>query len=908
MLNGQDLRITETSFTAAPDPNAFVFINDAGKLRQTNFDALVRQSRLYDSIVDAHNAGVQAIDKLKTEASGIVTEGKEDLLKIIEEGRASLSDNSELLEEVYNNTAMATLVEFDKEIYTDQTAIGSAILKSIKADNYQEGVPSLYNPQEIHNTGIATSAPGGAEWTLGLFDLSDGETLGLPSDFGESAKLDNCYAVTVTKFPLNNSPSITVEFATPVMVLFYTYGTSGLLGLEQADYDPSTTHVLEIPSDAAADIVDFRILVANVDSSGHSCEITPDVLNTVLLTLNGETTDIGWKSSTASASATYSTRNTDELWVHGMMLEDTLITDPSFFEEADAPYGIQNCVVSSLIDLGKTDISTIQIKTDVAYAALLTMYIDGEYYNSEDSSVEIQESDYEVMAHTTNTFDSISSYCNGCRITLVNPTQAITPDNMGSVIVVVDGVEIDMSWDVTPDMEDPVIEGLAIRCIGKNHIDISKDAILTEKTTVNKLPNGYQIVSDEEGVSHYATFNIGGMRHYKGKDMTLSANVYTSAGQDGRLELAYTDLELSEIHVIQYINVSEGIGEFTCTIPDNVEDDYRLLLRLYSNVSEVTSNAFTNYTDIQLEFGKVRTTHVPHAMRVFGIPITTPMLTNKITGVADTLGIANDVYGVYRNRWEDVFDGSSDEVIEYIADSTAPNGGYFRLFLSKRALYAGNRQIEDILSNRCVASANLVDKYIDNNITIGSTGNYCIVSISGVHTVDDLRTWLGEQNIVVQYALAEPYFEAYIDQTPFYNFMAFNGATHISVEGINKNVRPMFTMYFPRNERGAFMTSAYANSKLNTIGIVGVHTLLQQTVADFNSAISSVNELIHTNTEAIDDLYDSLYTVRSTANTNKTDIAKIKSTNLAGLTIKYMSQSSYDSLTTKDANTLYLTY
>lgn len=900
MLNGQDLRITETSFAAAPDPNSFVFINDAGKLRQTDFDTLVRQSRLYDSIVDAHNAGVQAIDKLKTETSDIVTEGKEALLKTIEEGRAILSDNSELLEKVYNNTAMATLVEFDKEIYTDQTAIGSAILKSIKADNYQEGVPSLYNPQEIHSTGVATSAPGGAEWILGLFDPSDGETLGQPSDFGESAEMDNCYAVTVTKFPLNNSPSITVEFATPVMLLFYIYGTSGFLGTEIADYDPSTTHVLEIPSDAAADIVDFRMVAVNVDSSGYLCEITPDVLNTVLLTLNGETTDIGWKSSTASASATYSTRNTDELWVHGIMDESTLITDPSFFGGEYMPYGIDHCVVSSLIDLGKTDISTIQIKTDVAYLAQLTMYVDGEY-NSSESSVEMLESNYEVIAHTTNTFDSISSYCNGCRISLVNPTQAITPDTMGSVIVVVDGVEIDMSWDVTPDMSDPIIEGLAIRCIGKNHIDISKDAILTEKTTVNKLPNGYQIVSDEEGVSHYATFNIGGMRHYKGKDMTLSANVYTSAGQDGRLELAYTDLELSEIHVIQYINVSEGIGEFTCTIPDDVEDDYRLLLRLYSNVSEVTSNAFTNYTDIQLEFGKVRTTHVLHAMRVFGIPITTPMLTNKITGVADTLGIANDVYGVYRNRWEDIFDGSSDEVIEYIADSTAPNGGYFRLFLSKRALYAGNRQIEDILSNRCVASANLVDKYIDNNITIGSTGNYCIVSISGVHTVDDLRTWLGEQNIVVQYALAEPYFEAYIDQTPFYNFMAFNGATHISVEGINKNVRPMFTMYFPRNERGAFMTSAYANSKLNTIGIVSLHTLLQQTVSELKS-------VIYANTEAIDGLSSHLNTVSNMANINKTDIAKIKSTNLAGLTIKYMSQSSYDSLTTKDANTLYLTY
>ena len=55
---GSGLRITDVPYSNVPDITSKVFINDAGKLRQTDLDTMVRYSSIYQTVVTAGEEGV----------------------------------------------------------------------------------------------------------------------------------------------------------------------------------------------------------------------------------------------------------------------------------------------------------------------------------------------------------------------------------------------------------------------------------------------------------------------------------------------------------------------------------------------------------------------------------------------------------------------------------------------------------------------------------------------------------------------------------------------------------------------------------------------------------------------------------------------------------------------------------
>lgn len=63
MASGQDIRITDVPFSSVPDTAAMVFINDNGKLRQTDLTTIAKYSELYTLIINAHNT---ALDELQS--------------------------------------------------------------------------------------------------------------------------------------------------------------------------------------------------------------------------------------------------------------------------------------------------------------------------------------------------------------------------------------------------------------------------------------------------------------------------------------------------------------------------------------------------------------------------------------------------------------------------------------------------------------------------------------------------------------------------------------------------------------------------------------------------------------------------------------------------------------------------
>ena len=63
MASGQDIRITDVPFSSVPATTATVFINDNGKLRQTDLTTIAKYSELYTLIINAHNT---ALDELQS--------------------------------------------------------------------------------------------------------------------------------------------------------------------------------------------------------------------------------------------------------------------------------------------------------------------------------------------------------------------------------------------------------------------------------------------------------------------------------------------------------------------------------------------------------------------------------------------------------------------------------------------------------------------------------------------------------------------------------------------------------------------------------------------------------------------------------------------------------------------------
>ena len=61
MAIGQDIRITDVPFSSVPDTSATVFINDKGKLRQTDLTTIAKYSELYTLILGAHEDAMTEI-------------------------------------------------------------------------------------------------------------------------------------------------------------------------------------------------------------------------------------------------------------------------------------------------------------------------------------------------------------------------------------------------------------------------------------------------------------------------------------------------------------------------------------------------------------------------------------------------------------------------------------------------------------------------------------------------------------------------------------------------------------------------------------------------------------------------------------------------------------------------------
>ena len=167
-------------------------------------------------------------------------------------------------------------------------------------------------------------------------------------------------------------------------------------------------------------------------------------------------------------------------------------------------------------------------------------------------------------------------------------------------------------------------------------------------------------------------------------------------------------------------------------------------------------------------------------------------------------------YKVRRVNGVAVFDGSEDE--NWNAGTSG--GTYHNQYYIKIA--------------DCKSSSNLFcDKAVSlNEKEIGGVENtelfyvkygsffsvFVPKSFSEINSLSTFKTWLQSNHLTVIYQLAELAYKD-IDQKPFYDLMAADELTNVSLLGENENLVPTNVIRFPRNEDGALSTTAYAVAK-----------------------------------------------------------------------------------------------
>lgn len=103
---GQELRMTDVPFSSTPDPGALVYINDAGKLRQTDLTTVAKYSQLYELIIGAHNDAMSAIQTQ-------LDNGQANVNTLLQQSLATLNDTKASLDEALNtlHTDLSTALQ-----------------------------------------------------------------------------------------------------------------------------------------------------------------------------------------------------------------------------------------------------------------------------------------------------------------------------------------------------------------------------------------------------------------------------------------------------------------------------------------------------------------------------------------------------------------------------------------------------------------------------------------------------------------------------------------------------------------------------------------------------------------------------------------------------------------------------
>lgn len=198
----------------------------------------------------------------------------------------------------------------------------------------------------------------------------------------------------------------------------------------------------------------------------------------------------------------------------------------------------------------------------------------------------------------------------------------------------------------------------------------------------------------------------------------------------------------------------------------------------------------------------MNTDYIPYRHSLSYLPISSPLYKG------DSIVKINGVYKIRRVNGVAVFDGSEDEGW-YVNQYTN-----LCAYIAIPSLFRNN----DYLHCDYFKTYDMITGLSDGTIGISIEGvneglDGIFIGIKGIAaSVEEWRAWLQSNPITVVYKSKITIYEE-IPQEPFYNLMAVDELTNVSLLGENENLVPTNVIKFPRNDDGALCTTAYAVAK-----------------------------------------------------------------------------------------------
>ena len=163
MAQGVDIRITDVPFSSVPDHEAKVFINDAGKLRQTDLTTIAKYSQLYELIIQAHEEGLLSLQQARQELGQALidlaaekfemlnADHAENLAELtqqyelymqslerqIADGHAKLEKDVNTVDDLRTYAAMINTVTGTRECVLKDPIPGPVLFKNMSGSSYQ---------------------------------------------------------------------------------------------------------------------------------------------------------------------------------------------------------------------------------------------------------------------------------------------------------------------------------------------------------------------------------------------------------------------------------------------------------------------------------------------------------------------------------------------------------------------------------------------------------------------------------------------------------------------------------------------------------------------------------------------------------------------------------------------------
>lgn len=222
------------------------------------------------------------------------------------------------------------------------------------------------------------------------------------------------------------------------------------------------------------------------------------------------------------------------------------------------------------------------------------------------------------------------------------------------------------------------------------------------------------------------------------------------------------------------------------------------------NVRYMRASVLTVHLDsVQIEKGSA-TPYTPHQHNRTYIPISEPL--RSIGDIKDEICYQNGKYGVLRKCAKVVLNGSeswsdtSDLFYSMVPDAKKAEFGSAPIVYCDQYIY------------QKATNSNMIDKRFKLCRTSTNAVPFIWIKDLDYATTDDFKAKLQTNPITVVYVLDVPVFEPFEDQSIFWNFRSYEGATNVFIAA-HENVIPVANMLLPKTIDGRLGNHAIVSTR-----------------------------------------------------------------------------------------------